>query len=336
MQGKISIVAGWLCVLLVMSCKKDNTYREELPSRQFTGTVYQYLQSQPENFKNVLRMLDKSGLGKMLATDKVTLLAPTDQSLQAALETYNVYRKTINQPPVTLNDIDSSSWRAILGNYIFTGVFVAADFGGQDGRTLISKSIRPMDLRLVQRTAAGVQGLGPEVVKFSYMNGSRFVRNWLSSFAGTSDIRTSNGMIFILEPGHVLGFNTFTAKVSEYQNLFSEQKTFADGSAALPNGTVGLWNFYPKKLTAIDSSTVETEAADRKADKLVMRLKINADNSVTVTAAPSSANQQIGNNGTCFFDPVSSLFNLNYTYTDAAGKKCPVQEVIRYVAIREQ
>lgn len=336
MQGKISIVLWLLCTLMAASCKKDNTYRQAVVQQSYPGTVYEYLQSQPGNFSNVLQMLDKSGLGQALKKDSITIFAPTDQSLDAALETYNVYRKTINQPPVTLNDIDSSSWRAILGNYLFTGTWTSADFAGQDGKTLISMAVRVMDLRLVKRSDAGAKELGAQVVRISHMNGSRFLKYWLSAFATTSDIRAANGTVFILEPSHVVGFNTFTAKAAEYQNLYSEQKTFADGAATLPNGAISLWNFYPKKLTAVDASTVETEAANKKADNYFMRLKVNADNSVTVTAAPSSASQQIGNKGECFFDPVASLFNLSYTYTDAEGKACEVQEVIRYIAIREQ
>ncbi|HEY9260078.1 fasciclin domain-containing protein [Chitinophaga sp.] len=336
MQGKISVVLLLLCCVVIVSCKKDTTYRQALPPQNYKGTVYEYLRSQPGNFKNVLQAIDKSGLGKMLTNDSVTLFAPTDQSLDAALGNYNVYRQTIHQPAVTLNDIDSSSWRSILGNYLFTGNWRSEDFAGQDGKTMVSAALRVMDLRLVQRTASGAAGLGSEVVRISHMNGSRFIKFWVSAFATTSDVHASNGMVFILEPAHVVGFNTFVAKVSEYQNLYSEQKTFADGAAALANGTITLWNFYPKKLKAIDAATVETEMANRIADKYAMRLTVHADNTVMVTAAPASPAQQIQNNGACFFDPAASLFNLNYTYTDVSGKVYQVTEVIRYNAIREQ
>lgn len=336
MQGKISIVLLLLCGVLVTSCKKDTTYRQAVPPQNYAGTVYEYLQSQPGNFKNVLQVLDKSGLGKSLKNDTVTIFAPTDQSLDAALENYNVYRKTINQPAVTLNDIDSSSWRAILGNYLFSGSWSSKDFAGQDGKTLISMAIRAMDLRLVQRTASGAQGLGSEVVRLSHMNGSRFIKYWLSAFATTADIHTANGMVYILEPAHVVGFNTFVAKASEYQNAYSEQKTFADGSATLANGAITLWNFYPKKLTAVDAGTVAVEVASRKADNYFMQLTVHADNTVTITPTATSATQQVQNKGACFFDPVASLFNLNYTYTDTNGKVYEVMEVIRYIAIREQ
>ncbi|SEW36646.1 BT_3044 domain-containing protein [Chitinophaga arvensicola] len=336
MQGKISVVLLLLCCLTGSSCKKDNTYRQEVPAQNFQGTTYEYLRSQPSNFRNVLQMLEKCGLAQTLQKDKVTLFAPTDQSLEAALQNYNVYRKTMQQPPVTLNDIDSSSWRTILGNYLFTGSWATGDFAGQDGKTLISMALRAMDLRLVQRTASGASQLGSEVVRLSHMNGSRFVKYWLSAYATTSDIHTANGMVFILEPSHVVGFNTFSAKAAEYQNLYSESKAFADGSATLANGTITLWNFYAKKLTAVNANTVETEVADKKALKYFMRLTVQADNKVTVTPAPKSVIQQVEQHGACFFDPATSLFNLNYTYTDTNGKQYQVLEVIRYIAVREQ
>jgi uncharacterized surface protein with fasciclin (FAS1) repeats len=336
MQGKISVVLWLLCCVVIVSCKKDTTYRQALPQQNYGGTVYDYLRSQPGNFKNVLQVMDKCGLGEMLMHDSVTLFAPTDQSLDAALGNYNVYRQTIHQTAVTLNDIDSASWRTILGNYLFSGNWRSEDFAGQDGKTMISAALRVMDLRLVQRTASGAVGLGSEVVRISHMNGSRFVKYWVSAFATTADIHAANGMVYILEPAHVVGFNTFVAKASEYQNLYSEQKTFADGAATLSNGVITLWNFYPKKLKAVDGTTVETEMANRIADNYAMRLTVHADNTVTVTAAPASPAQQIQNKGACFFDPAASLFNLNYTYTDTNGKVYQVVEVIRYIAIREQ
>ncbi|MBO9732139.1 MAG: fasciclin domain-containing protein [Chitinophaga sp.] len=336
MQGKISVVLLLLCCVVLASCKKDNTYRQALPPQNYTGTVYEYLRSKPGNFKDVLQVLDRSGLGQLLKTDTITIFAPTDQSLKAALDNYNVYRQAAQQPPVTLNDIDSSSWRAIMGNYLFSGSWRSSDFAGQDGKILVSKALRVMDLRLVNRRAAGVEGLGSEVVRLSHMNGSRFVKYWVSAYATTAEIKTTNGMVYVLEPGHVVGFNTFFGKASEYQNLYAEQKIFADGAATLPNGNIQLWNFYPKKLTAIDANTVETEMANRLSSNYLMRLTVNTDNTVTITAAPGSPTQDIHNKGACYFDQTASLFNLNYTYTDTNGKTYEVAEVIRYIAIREQ
>ncbi|CAL1519836.1 fasciclin domain-containing protein [Chitinophaga sp. MM2321] len=336
MQGKISTVLLLLCCVVVASCKKDNTYRAAVPEDTYAGTVYEYLQSQPGNFKNVLLMLEKGGLATVLKKDTVTVFAPTDQSLNAALEAYNVYLKTLSSPPVTLNDIDSSTWRCVLANYLFKGNWEMESFAGQDGRTLTSMGLRAMDIRLVQRPAAGAAGLGSEVVRLSSMNGSRFIKYWLSTFATTSDIHATNGMVYILESKHVVGFNTFVTKAAAYQNLYSEEKTFADGAVTLGNGVVNLWNFYPKKLKAIDANTVETEAANKLADDYRMLLTIHADNKITVSSAPGSANATIKNNGLCLFDPIGQTYTLNYSYKDSNDKDCTVTEVIRYIAIREQ
>lgn len=336
MQGKISVVLLLLCCVVLTSCKKDNTYRQALPPQNYSGTVYEYLRSKPGNFKDVLQVLDRCGLGQLLKTDTITIFAPTDQSLNAALDNYNSYRQAANQPPVTLNDIDSSSWRVIMGNYLFSGSWRSSDFAGQDGKSLVSKALRVMDLRLVNRRAAGVEGQGPEVVRLSYMNGSRFVKYWISTYATTAEIKAKNGMVYVLESSHLVGFGAFFGKAGSYQNLYSESVLFADGSATLPNGNIELWNFYPKELAAIDANTVQTEMANRLSKNYEMRLTINADNTVTIAAAPDSPAQEIHNNGACYFDPAASLFNLNYTYTDTDGKTYQVAEVIRYNAIREQ
>jgi len=63
----------------------------------------------------------------------------------------------------------------------------------------------------------------------------------------------------------------------------------------------------------------------------LMRLTVHDNDSVTVSAAPTSVNATIQNDGPCFFDPVNFLFKLNYSYVDNSGKHT-VNEIVRYIA----
>src|SRR3569833_2350778 len=76
-----------------------------------------------------------------------------------------------------------------------------------------------------------------------------------------------------------------------------------------------------KTLTTIDASTSITEAADLGGSGYYMYLKVNADNTVTVTPAPSAPNQTIQNNGECTYDPTTHTFTLNYKYIGGSGDR---------------
>ena len=92
--------------------------------------------------------------------------------------------------------------------------------------------------------------------------------------------------------------------------------TFPDGGPA-PRP----WADRAKTLTTIDAATSITEAGDLGGNGFFMYLKVNADNTVTVTPAPSSANQTIQNNGDCTYDPATHTFNLNYKYVGGSGDR---------------
>lgn len=98
----------------------------------------------------------------------------------------------------------------------------------------------------------------------------------------------------------------------------------ATGGIQFPPGTGGTdrtWADRAKTLTTIDAATSVTEAGDLSGNGFFMYLKVNPDNTVTVTPAPSSANQTIQNNGDCTYDPATHTFNLNYKYVGGTGDR---------------
>ncbi|QJD96586.1 DUF1735 domain-containing protein [Mucilaginibacter robiniae] len=102
----------------------------------------------------------------------------------------------------------------------------------------------------------------------------------------------------------------------------------ANGTINIPPSTSRTWSSRSKTLATIDATTSETEAADLGTSSYIMRLKVNADNTVTVTPSPSSANQTLQNNGTCKYDPSTKTFTLNYKYVGASGDRT-ISETIK-------
>lgn len=336
-QRKIYLLCTVLltAVLAVTSCKKDNIYLHSKPVDSYSGSVYDYLASQPNNFENMLKVLQMAGLTDVLKQDSVTFFAPTDQSLKAAMDKYNIFRKKMGLSDASFEDIDSTSWRSILTPYIIHGELKLEDFSGQDGLMMASMALRPMHGRLIKNNASGAAGLGTETIEFSYTNGSRFESKWLPAYVSTSNIEANNGIINILENRHVLGFNFFINKAKEPQNPYAENTTFATGEVKNPNGRLTLWSYYFKTLTAVNDNTVQTEAAINGSDGYIMLLTVHSNDSVTVSSAPSSANSTIKNSGPCFFDKENYQFVLNYSFTEDDGEHL-VNEIIRYIAIRQQ
>lgn len=315
----------------INSCTKDGPYSNFKPVSNYDGTIYDYLNSQPENFKNLLMVLTKAGLIETLKQDSLTFFLPTDQSLLVAMDEYNIYRKSQGLPPVAMMDIDSSSWRYILTPYLIHGEFRSGDFDGQDGLMIRSMAMRNMHGKLIRHNASGAMELGSATIQFSSLNGSRFMKDWISTYVATPDIKASNGIIHVLESRHILGFNYFIDKARESQNIYSSNKCYASGTIVFPNTTVRIWTLKVKKLKALGKNVVQTEAADLLDSGYEMNLIINENDSVEVVPSPLSANQTIENDGTCYFDPATLIFTLNYHYMGDDGFR-KISETIKYIA----
>lgn len=325
LTGLVILIAG------MNSCKKDGPYSNYKPVSKYDGTIYDYLKSQPDNFENLLVVLAKAGLTESLKKDSLTFFLPTDQSLLVAMNEYNIYRKSQGLMAVTISDIDSSSWRYILTPYLIHGEFKSSDFDGQDGRMIRSMALRNMHGRLIRHNASGAKELGSTTIQFSSLNGSRFMKDWISTYVATPDIQAKNGIIHILENRHILGFNYFIDKAREFQNIYSSNKCYASGTITFPNTNVRIWTLRVKKLKALSKNVVETEAADLLDSGYEMDLIIHENDSVTVMPSSLSADQTIENNGLCYFDPATLTFTLNYHYMGDDGFR-EISETIKYIA----
>ncbi|MDN5284339.1 MAG: hypothetical protein JWR38_613 [Mucilaginibacter sp.] len=102
-----------------------------------------------------------------------------------------------------------------------------------------------------------------------------------------------------------------------------------NGSITFPDGTGRSWVNRAKTLTTINANTCIAEAADLATSGFTMYLKVNTDNTVTVTPAPASANQTIQGNGTNTYDPTTKTFSLHYKYVGGTGDRVIVETLKR-------
>lgn len=217
----------FLCSLLsvvLTGCRKNDTYRSETPSNaQYPYSVYGYLQNQATGFDSLLFIINKSGLKDTLVSKDVTFFAATDASIDKALTNYNDRRRGQGLGVVSLRDIDSSSLRQILSHYIIRGKWLTGDIAtNRDGLFLRTVGDRTMNVTQQTTNAEGVEKGGSEVLKFSFTYSSKWIENWSSSLATTTNIKLTNGVVHILEPTHIFSFGNFYIRAAERQNYWSD------------------------------------------------------------------------------------------------------------------
>ncbi|WP_316794137.1 BT_3044 domain-containing protein [Pedobacter frigoris] len=310
--------------MLMQSCKKtDDTYKNSVPESKTDLNMYDYLVSKKGTFDTLVYIINKANLADTLKTSKITFFVPTDKSILTAITNLNTNRAAAGLPALTVPDIDPFVWRMLLMRYMISGEYRSPDFALADGLDVITLNRRKLHVNAVATTTQGGVGSGSYLLKYSDLNGSRFTKDWVFSYVTTSNLQTKTGIINILEPSHVFGFRSFVQYASTLQNPYSDRYYVSSGTLVFPAPAVPRsWLELGKELKAIDAVTVETDGLDLKASLYFIRLKVNpADNTVTVRAAPSSANQDITNNGACYYDPINQEFVLNYRYGSTAGDR---------------
>ncbi|WP_316817217.1 BT_3044 domain-containing protein [Pedobacter nyackensis] len=317
----ITTVILTACAVL-QSCKKtDNSYRNSTPDNKTDLNMYDYMRSKKGTFDTLLYIIERANLTDTIKNSKITFFAPTDLSILTALDNLNANRRASNLEPLDIAEVDPFVWRTLLMRYMIPGKLTSDKFMLADGLDVVTLNKRRLHVNAVATTTQGSIRTGSLLLQYSDLNGSRFTKDWIFSYVTTSNLETNNGILNILEPSHVFGFKSFVTFASTLQNPYSDRFNTSSGAIVLPTAT-RIWMELNKTLTAIDQHTVETDAADLKANGFFMRLTVNpTDNSVTITSAPTSANLTIRNNGDCHYDPVNQEFVLKYKYTSAGADR---------------
>ncbi|MCD0489208.1 DUF1735 domain-containing protein [Pedobacter sp. MC2016-14] len=165
-------------------------------------------------------------------------------------------------------------------------------------------------------------GAGLKSVTFPVVIKPNTITNTDVIYALPITIKDANGLDINSEYGkHMILINI----KNQYDGNY-----YAAGTLSFPPPQEGRgWTNYAKTLTTINGTTSKTECADLLTSNYIMRLTVNADNSVTVTPEPGSANLTIANNGVSTYNPATKTFTLRYKYVGGTGDRTIEETLVK-------
>lgn len=204
--------------ILMVACQKDGGYHEYTKTRsQVSANSYDYLKSQTGVFDSMVKVIDRLSLERTLKSNKLTVLAITNSSFEAAIKNLNILRTENNLKPVYLSDLDPYNLDTLFCRYILPGVFPTDSLlNAPDGRVFSSLKFNAgMNMLLFFQTASGFDRGGPQYINYSDTKGSFYISKWVRTSTSSMDMFTLNGVIHVLTPDHEFGFNEF---ISRFKN----------------------------------------------------------------------------------------------------------------------
>lgn len=219
-------------LMFQVGCKTETGYTNGKPVDNTTDlTTYAYLKSKPGVYDSLLFLVDKLGLQKTLEDSTITTFAPSNLSFQIAIKNLNEVRKSQNKPAVFLKDIvsglallskdlpkakaDLAHIDTMTARYIIRKQFLSSDFSVGDGQTILSvRHGYPMHGQRLYADGQGWQNGGSEIIEFANTKRSVFVPNWSKTTTSSVNIKSKNGIIHLLRPDHVFGFDEFVRRLT--------------------------------------------------------------------------------------------------------------------------
>jgi len=227
------LVVGMVSALMFqVGCKPEDGYTNSKPVDNVTNlTTYDYLKSKPGVYDSLLFLVDNLGLKKTLEDSVITTFAPSNLSFQIAIKNLNEVRKAQGKPAVFLKDIisgvallprDVQKARAdklhidtMTSRYFIKKQFLSSDFSVGDGQTIYSvRGDFPMHGQRLYADGQGWQNGGSEIIEFANTKRSVFVPNWSKTTTTSVNIKSKNGIVHLLRPDHVFGFDEFVKRLT--------------------------------------------------------------------------------------------------------------------------
>src|SRR5690242_13228450 len=198
------------CSVFLYSCKKADTYRTARPVQQVSMNTYDFLKSQNGLYDNLVYLLDKTGLADTVKNSRITFFVPQDISINTAMDNLNFNRKLNGKAGNwTLDSVPVTTWDSLLARYMMKGIVTTDSLQYADGVNLTTLFGYPMNGKTVSSDASGIKGGGQTAIQYSDMNSSRFTRDWVMALTRSTNLRTANGLVHVLEDKHIFGFSSF-------------------------------------------------------------------------------------------------------------------------------
>lgn len=232
--GKCSLAFIVAILIFQTGCKREEGfYDSDLVVNSTDLDTYEYLKSKPGQYDSLLYLIDKLGITEELRTGQVTLFAPSNQNFQIALKNLNDARKATGKSAIYLKDIaagkvgllttkekkkaeaDSAHLDTMVSRYIVKGLKLVSDFALGDGQGILSiRGNYPMHGQRIYADAQGYQNGGSEIIEFSNTKRSIFVSKWSKTTTTSVNIKTKNGVVHLLNPNHIFGFDEFVPRLT--------------------------------------------------------------------------------------------------------------------------
>jgi hypothetical protein len=217
---KLLMICAVIAIVTV-SCKKgDQTYYGAAKQNftSYDGSAMDYLRAQTGVYDSLLVLVDRiPGLQDSLTNKKITFFSITNKSFETAVKTLNRERAFENKAPLYLKDLDAAVLDTIVYKYVINGAYLTTDISSQSNGVNFSglKYNYPMHVDYQLLSASGYVGAGEQQLIFSDTNNSTISSNWVSATTQVLNIKTKNGIIHVLSPGHIFGFNQFSSKFNQ-------------------------------------------------------------------------------------------------------------------------
>lgn len=196
------------------SCEKKNVeYRDMQPVREVKMSTYDFIKNANKGglYDTLLYLLDKTGLAEKLKTGNVTFFVPQDFSIGAAMYDVNFTREKRGDPGNwTVDSIRTGIWDTLLSRYMLEGKYDLDTLRYADGMNLVTPYGYEMNGKAIITTASGIENGGSMVIQYSDKNDSRIMKNWVMATTEAANLKTTTGVVHMLEPKHIFGFSSFT------------------------------------------------------------------------------------------------------------------------------
>ncbi|ATP56793.1 hypothetical protein CPT03_10060 [Pedobacter ginsengisoli] len=219
-------------IIFQAGCKKEKGYYSTQDINSGTSlNIYDYLKSKPGVYDSLLLVIDKLKMKSILTDSSVSVFAVSNPSFQLAIRNLNDTRRANGKRAIYLTELasgfapaladlekaknDSAHLDTMVSRYIVKGLFKSTDFSLGDGRELLSvRGDYPMHGKRQYADAQGMQNGGPEVIEFANTKRSVFTPNWAFAYTSSVNIQAKNGIVHLIQPDHVFGYDEFARRLT--------------------------------------------------------------------------------------------------------------------------
>lgn len=220
LSKRIFSVCMLVAIVIMTGCqKKDYFTNTGTHSPNFQGNVLEYLESKPQYFDSITKIIRLAGMEDIFRNEDITFFAPSDSSVKSTIKDLNFRLNSQGKRLVyRLEQIKPEVWRTQLSRYLFKGKKSMNDFPQLDpnnlsaypGQIYASYDGDIMNVGVFYNDAGSVQYAGYRQLMLSFIPSAttpRDYNSWYSVRVASVNVAPTNGFVHVLNyPFHYFGF----------------------------------------------------------------------------------------------------------------------------------